>query len=75
LGNGIACDLGCWPEACVAATHTDNAGELNGWLKTRANLLCEPAEFRDGALWLQPGYPPRLDHTCIAPFIAEQFSN
>lgn len=74
LGNGVACDLGCWLEACVAATHIDNAGEMNGWLKPRANLLCEPVEFRDGALWLKPGYQPRLDHARIAPFIVEQFS-
>lgn len=72
LGNGVACDLGCWLEACVARTHIDNAGEMNGFLKPRANLLTEALEFRDGALWLQPGYRPRLDHARLAPYIEKQ---
>ncbi|MEQ1774697.1 MAG: enolase C-terminal domain-like protein [Burkholderiales bacterium] len=65
LGNGVACDLGCWLEACVAARHIDNAGEMNGFLKPRANLLAQPLTFRDGALWLQPGYTPQLHHDVI----------
>ena len=65
LGNGVACDLGCWLEACVAARHIDNAGEMNGFLKPRANLLTQPLVFHDGALWLQPGYTPRFDNTVL----------
>ena len=65
LGNGVACDLGCWLEACVAARHIDNAGEMNGFLKPRANLLTQPLAFREGALWLQPGYIPQLDKTVM----------
>ncbi|MBI2752698.1 MAG: mandelate racemase [Betaproteobacteria bacterium] len=60
LGNGVACDLGCWMEACVAARHIDNAGEMNGFLKARTQLLTEPLQLRDGALRLTPGFVPRL---------------
>ena len=35
LGNGVACDIGCWMEACVARTLIDNAGEMNGFLRQR----------------------------------------
>ena len=71
LGNGVACDLGCWMEACVAARHIDNAGEMNGFLKARTRLLTEPLELRDGALRLKPGFAPRLDLERLKPFIAE----
>ncbi|MFO1301674.1 MAG: enolase C-terminal domain-like protein [Burkholderiaceae bacterium] len=56
LGNGVACDLGCWMEACVAARHIDNAGEMNGFLKPHAGLLGQPLAFEDGAIVLQPGF-------------------
>jgi len=62
LGNGVACDLGCWMEACVAARHIDNAGEMNGFLRARAGLLDEPLEVREGALRLRPGFAPALAH-------------
>ena len=61
LGNGVACDPGCWMEACIAARHIDNAGEMNGFLKARAPLLRERLVFRDGAIVLDPGYQARLD--------------
>lgn len=61
LGNGVACDVGCWLEGVVAARSIDNAGEMNGFLKTRSALLRDRLECRDGALWLAPGGPPRLD--------------
>lgn len=66
LGNGVACDLGCWMEACVAARHIDNAGEMNGFLKARAPLLGERLSFREGAVQLRPGFSPRLDPEGIA---------
>jgi hypothetical protein len=69
LGNGVACDLGCWMEACVAARHIDNAGEMNGFLKARAQLLDDPIEVRDAAIRLGPGYAPRLAHERLRPFI------
>ena len=69
LGNGVACDLGCWMEACVAARHIDNAGEMNGFLKARAQLLEEPLAVRDAAIRLEPGYAPRLAAERLEPFI------
>lgn len=61
LGNGVACDPGCWMEACVAARHIDNAGEMNGFLKARSQLFTQPLEFRDGSIQLKPGFAPQLD--------------
>ncbi len=68
LGNGVACDLGCWMEACVAARHIDNASEMNGFLRARAGLLTEALEVRAGALALKPGFVPKLRPS---PFIVE----
>ena len=68
LGNGVACDLGCWMEACVAARMIDNAGEMNGFLKARSGLLTTPLEFDGGAIVLRAGFAPRLDHERIAPY-------
>jgi o-succinylbenzoate synthase len=68
LGNGVACDLGCWLEGLVAARHIDNAGEMNGFLKARSPLLAEPLAVRDGALQLHAGYTPRLDPERLARY-------
>ena len=61
LGNGVATDLGCWMEACIAARHIDNAGEMNGFLKPRERLLADPLVFRDGCIELPAGWRPRVD--------------
>jgi len=71
LGNGVACDLGCWMEACVAARHIDNAGEMNGFLRARAGLLAEGLEVRSGAMILKPGYSPTLAREHLESFIVE----
>jgi len=71
LGNGVACDLGCWMEACVAARHIDNAGEMNGFLRACAGLLTEPLEVRSGAVILNPGFAPRLARERLQPHIVE----
>lgn len=71
LGNGVACDPGCWMEACIAARHIDNAGEMNGFLKARAALLTDRLEFRDGAVLLRPGFAPRLDHAGFEAYLVE----
>lgn len=71
LGNGVACDLGCWMEACVAARHIDNAGEMNGFLRARAGLLTQSLEVRSGSLLLQPGFVPQLARERLAPYIVE----
>jgi L-Ala-D/L-Glu epimerase len=74
LGNGVACDLGCWLEGLAAARYIDNAGEMNGFLKASSPLLAEPLEFRDGALQLKPGYVPRLDAKRLARYCVDSFT-
>jgi L-alanine-DL-glutamate epimerase-like enolase superfamily enzyme len=66
LGNGVACEIGCWMEACVARGRINNAGEMNGFLKPAAGLLKNPLEFRNGAIVLEPGYRPQLDGAAVA---------
>jgi len=68
LGNGVANDLGCWMEACVAARRIDNAGEMNGFLKPRGRLFGEPLPFEDGAIVLPPGFVPRIDPAALDAF-------
>jgi L-alanine-DL-glutamate epimerase-like enolase superfamily enzyme len=74
LGNGVACDLGCWMEGCIAARLIENAGEMNGFLKARGALLAEPPEFHEGAMWLAPGFAPRLDPERLASFLVDSVS-
>ncbi len=70
LGDGVAADIGCWMEACVARLGLDggitNAGEFNGFLKTRTSLLTNPMSFTDGALHLPAGYRPEIDRDTLA---------
>jgi L-alanine-DL-glutamate epimerase-like enolase superfamily enzyme len=66
LGNGVACEVGCWMEACVARSHITNAGEMNGFLKPAASLLQNPLVFSDGAVQLEPDFTPRLDAAALA---------
>jgi L-alanine-DL-glutamate epimerase-like enolase superfamily enzyme len=69
LGDGVAADIGCWMEACVARLGVDggivNAGEFNGFLKTRPTLLENPMPFESGALRLPAGYRPHIDHGAL----------
>ncbi len=71
LGNGVACDLGCWMEACVAAKYVDNAGEMNGFLKPRARLLDQPLMFRNGAMIIEPGFRPRLQTIAVRELVQD----
>ncbi len=66
LGNGVACEVGCWMEACIARTLIGNAGEMNGFLKPVTRLLANPLPFRDGAVLLEAGYTPRLDADAVS---------
>jgi len=66
LGNGVACEVGCWMEACVARSLIGNAGEMNGFLKPFERLLADPLRFADGALVLDAGWAPRLDPDALA---------
>ena len=68
LGNGVACEPGCWMEALVARLKIANAGEMNGFLKPVAPLLREPLAFSEGAISLQPGFAPVLDEKAVQRF-------
>jgi L-alanine-DL-glutamate epimerase-like enolase superfamily enzyme len=74
LGNGVACDPGCWMEGCIAARMIDNAGEMNGFLKARAPLLRVGLDFRDGAMQLKAGYSPQLDRAGIDAYVVDTLS-
>lgn len=74
LGNGVACDPGCWMEGCIAARQIDNAGEMNGFLKARSPLVENGLEFRDGAMRLKAGYTPRLDRAALDAYRIDSFS-
>jgi len=65
LGNGVACDVGCWMEGCVAARHVDNAGEMNGFLKASRMLFAEPLAFEHGDIVLPDGVP-QLDYDALS---------
>ena len=65
LGDGVSIELGCWMEACVAAQCIDNAGEMNGFLKTRTRLFENPLPFEHGAIRLPAGYWPHVDRAIL----------
>jgi L-Ala-D/L-Glu epimerase len=65
LGNGVASDIGCWMEACVARHAIRNAGEMNGFLRQAAPLAAEPLRVVDGDIQLTPGPAPVLDECRI----------
>lgn len=65
LGNGVAGDIGCWMEACVAAREIDNAGEMNGFLKPRTALFEAPMAVEGGAMILEPGGMPAVDRGAL----------
>lgn len=71
LGNGVAADVGCWMEACVAARHIRNAGEMNGFLKPvqplAPGLLC----VEQGAIVLEPGGATAPDPDRVAAVTEE----
>lgn len=72
LGNGVACEIGCWMEAAVARTQVRNAGEMNGYLKQAVSLLKNPPVFQDGAICLEPGYCPELEESALKHLAGEQ---
>jgi len=72
LGNGVACEIGCWMEALVARTRIRNAGEMNGYLKPAVPLLANPPRFEGGAMLLEPGYRPDFDAAALESCTREQ---
>jgi L-Ala-D/L-Glu epimerase len=65
LGNGVASEIGCWMEACVAARLLQNAGEMNGFLKQRSGLLTTPLRVERGRIQLDKTMPA-LDPGAVA---------
>lgn len=68
LGNGVASDIGCWMEACVAARAIRNAGEFNGFLRPVSGILAEPLPMDGGAVVLSPDFVPVLDTEKVTAF-------
>ncbi len=66
LGNGVATDLGCWMEACIARRTIDNAGEMNGLLKIPDRLLQPSPAVEGAAMVLRGDMRPRLDASVLA---------
>ena len=71
LGNGVAADPGCWMEACIARSHIDNAGEMNGFLKPHQGLFVEPIRVDRGAMILTPEAPRLIDGGALDDLAAE----
>ncbi len=65
LGNGVASDIGCWMEACVARSHIRNAGEMNGFLRQSEPLSKSQLRIEAGALLLIPDGEPQLDEKAL----------
>lgn len=65
LGDGVAAEIGCWMEACIARGTIANAGEFNGFLKPKARLFVEPLVFENGAIVLRPGFAPEIDRKVL----------
>ena len=61
MGDGVATDICCWMEACVARVTLDNAGEMNGFLKLKNQLFAEHLVFDNGDMVLPAGFHPRID--------------
>lgn len=59
LGNGVATEIGCWMEACIARRRIRNAGEMNGYLRQRIRLAPDCLPVRRGHLILDAA--PALD--------------
>jgi L-Ala-D/L-Glu epimerase / N-acetyl-D-glutamate racemase len=75
LGNGVACDVSCWMEACVAAQHIDNAGEMNGFRKARRMLLAPPLVFDRGDIVLMPRPAPVLDPEALTSYCCDRLTS
>lgn len=65
LGDGTALEIGCWMEACVAAQKINNAGEMNGFLKTTDRLFKDPLTFAEGCMLIPANYQPEIDHDVV----------
>jgi hypothetical protein len=74
LGNGVASDIGCWMEACVASTMIDNACEMNGFLRQRQGVVRNPIGVEAGSLRLHAGTIPQLDQDRLRETTIDQIT-
>lgn len=74
LGNGVATDLGCWMEIAAALDSVPTAGEMNGFLKTRPQLL-SPALLMEGPDVILNGTLPEIDLEIIREYAVEKAGN
>ncbi len=74
LGNGVAGDIGCWMESCVAAQAITTSGEMNGFLKPVRSILSNPLRAASGHVVIEPGYVPRLNGSAIEDFKVQAIS-
>jgi L-alanine-DL-glutamate epimerase-like enolase superfamily enzyme len=72
LGDGLATELGCWMEGCIASVTIRNAGEFNGFLKPKTRLFAEPLRFAAGALAIPARFAPTIDGDVLARHETEQ---
>lgn len=61
LGDGLGSEVHNWLETCAAIGHIRNAGEFNGFLKSKERLLNPEMRFENGAVVLPEGYKPQID--------------
>lgn len=66
FGDGVATEIGCWMEACIARELIDTAGEMNGFLKPATRLFVEPLECEGAAIRLRAGFWPEIDRRALA---------
>lgn len=71
LGNGVAGEVGCWMEGCVAARMIDNAGEMNGFLKPVTGIFTRPIKIENGAMILEAGAMPAIDRAALEAVAVE----
>jgi L-alanine-DL-glutamate epimerase-like enolase superfamily enzyme len=65
LGNGVAGEVGCWMEGCVAAQMIDTAGEMNGFLKPATGIFTTPVKVENGAMILAAGAMPSINRAAL----------
>lgn len=66
FGDGVASEIGCWMEACIARGMVNTAGEMNGFLKPRVRLFINPLQCESGAIVLGPGFWPEINRKVLA---------
>ncbi|MDP2737969.1 MAG: mandelate racemase/muconate lactonizing enzyme family protein [Pseudorhodobacter sp.] len=72
LGDGLGSEIHAWMEACVAQTTIHNAGEFNGFIKTKDRIFETPLPFSNGAIHLDAGFRPRLDREKLERMTVER---